>query len=79
MEYYTSTLSLDTSMFVKRLVNPPLVENYKEYKNVGHDLESINKDYVEPEARTSGSKKPFLLTIPEEEHSNELKNMVKMV
>ena len=79
MEYYTSTLSLDTSMFVKRLVNPSLVENYKESKKVVHDLESINKYYVEPEARTSGSKKHFLLTIPEEEHSNELKNMVKMV
>ena len=79
MEYYTSTLSLDTSMFVKRLVNPPLVENYKEAKNVGHDLESINKDYVQPEARTFGSIKPLLLTKPKEEHSNELENMVKMV
>ena len=79
MEYYTSTLSLDTTMFVKRLVKPSLVENYEEAKKVEHDLESINKDYVEQEARTSGSKKHFLLTIPEEEHSNELKNMVQMV
>ena len=79
MEYYTSTLSLDTTMFVKRLVKPSLVENYEEAKKVEHDLESINKYYVEPEARTFGSKKPLLLTKPKEEHSNELENMVKIV
>ena len=66
-------------MFVKRLVKPSLVENYEEAKKVEDDLESINKYYVEPEARTFGSKKPFLLTKPKEEHSNELENMVKMV
>ena len=66
-------------MFVKRSVKPSLVENYEEAKKVEHDLESINKDYVEPEASTFGSKKPLLLTKTKEEHSNELENMVKMV
>ena len=79
MEYYTSTLSIDTSMLVKKLLKPSLVENYKEDKKVEHDLESINKDYVELEVRTFGIKKPLLLTKPKEEHSNELENMVKMV
>jgi len=66
-------------MFVKRLVKPLFVENYEEAKKVEHDLESINKCYVELEARTFGSIKPLLLTKPKEEHSNELENMVKMV
>ena len=66
-------------MFVKRLVKPSFVENYEEAKKVEHDIESINKYYVELEERTFGSKKPLLLTKPKEEHSNELENMVKMV
>ena len=66
-------------MFVKMLVNPSLVETYEEAKNVEPKLESINKHYVEQEARTFGTKKPLLLTRTKEEHSNELENVVKIV
>ena len=43
MEYYTSTLSPDIAMFVKRSTNPSLVETYEESKKVENELESINK------------------------------------
>ena len=46
MEYYTSTLSPDIEMFVKRSVKPSLVETYEE-----DELESINKHSAEPEIK----------------------------
>ena len=79
MEYYTSKLSPNIEMFVKRSVKPSLVETYEEAKKVEVELESINKHSVEPEIRTFGIKKPLLLTRPKDEHSNELENVVKMV
>ena len=66
-------------MFVKREINPTLVENYKESNGVQADLDSIVKHTSEPEGKTTASKKPLLLTRPKEEHSNELKNAMKMV
>ena len=38
MEYYTSLLSPDIVMFVKRSINPSLVETYEEYKKVQVEL-----------------------------------------
>ena len=43
MEYYTSTLSLNIEMFIKRELKPYLVETYEEAKKVEAELESINK------------------------------------
>ena len=79
MEYYTSAISRYIAMFVKRSVNPSLLENYEEAIKVLAELESINKHSVEPDIRTFGCSKPLLLTRPKEEHSNELEGVVKMV
>ena len=43
MECYTSALSPDIAMFVKRSVKPSLVETYEEDNKVEAELESINK------------------------------------
>ena len=79
IEYYTSALSPDIAMFVKRSVKPILVETYDEVVKIEVELESINKHSVEPEIRNFGSKKHLLLTRPKEEHSNYLESVVKMV
>ena len=34
IEYYTSALGPDLAMFVRRSVNPTLVETYEEYEKV---------------------------------------------
>ena len=69
MEYYTSALSLDIAMFVKRLVKTFLVETYEEANKVEDELESINKHSTDPEIKTFIGKNPLLLTRPKEEHS----------
>ena len=79
MEYYTPTLSPDITMFVKRAVNPSLVETYEEARKVEAKLESIKKQTIESDTRTFSSKKPLLLTRTKEERSSELENVVKMV
>ena len=79
IEYYTSTLCPSIAMFVKRPINPSLVETYEEENKVEAELESINKHTAEPNVRSFSSKKPFLLTRPKEENSSELENVVKMV
>ena len=43
MEYYTSALSPDIEMFVKRSINPSLVETNEEAKKLEVELENINK------------------------------------
>ena len=43
MEYLTSTLSPDITMFVKRSVKPSLVQTYEEAKKIEAELESIKK------------------------------------
>ena len=78
-KYYTSTLSPNIAMFVKRSINTSLVETYEEAKNVEVELESIHKHTAKSDGRTFSSKKPLLLTRPKEEHSSELENIVKMV
>ena len=77
MEYFTSTLSPDITMFVKRSVKPYLIENYEEAKKVKDELESINKQTTEPNTKTFSSKKPLLLTKPKEERSNELEKSIQ--
>ena len=67
MEYFTSTLSLDITMFVKRSVKPSLIENYEESKKVKDELEIINKQTAEPDTKTFSCKKPLFLTKPKEE------------
>ena len=79
MEYYTSTLSPNIEMFIKRELKPYLVETYEEFKKVEAELGSINKHTTESYTRTFSSKKPLFPTRPKEEHSNELENVVKMV
>ena len=66
-------------MFVKRSVNPSLVETYEEENKLEVELECIKKHIVEPDVRNFGSKKPLLFTRPKEEFSNELEGVVKMV
>ena len=41
--FYSSTLSPEIAMFVKRSVKPSLLETYEEAKMVEEELESINK------------------------------------
>ena len=64
IKYYTSKLSPEIEMFVKRSVNPTLVENYEEAVNIEDGNESIDKHSIEPEIRNFRSKKPLLLTRP---------------
>ena len=66
-------------MFLKRSVNPFLVETYEEDVNIEAEIESTNKHSKELEIRNFGSKKPLLLTKPKDEHSHELESVVKMV
>ena len=43
IEYYSSKLSVEIEMFVKRSMKPSLLETYEEAKKVEEELESINK------------------------------------
>ena len=43
IECYTSALSSDIAMFVKRSVKPSLAETYEETKNIEAELEIVNK------------------------------------
>ena len=43
IEYYSSTLSPEIAMFVKRSVKPSLLETYEEAKKVEEELKSISK------------------------------------
>ena len=43
IQYYTSALGLDLAMFVKRSVNPTLVETYEEAEKVEAEMESIDQ------------------------------------
>ena len=43
MGYYSSALSPEIAMFVKRSVKPSLLETYEEAKKVEEELKSINK------------------------------------
>ena len=78
MEYYSSALSPEIAMFVKRSVKPSLLETYEEAKKVEEELESIHKQPVDLDVKTF-NKNPLLLTNPKEERPNELDNVVKMV
>ena len=79
IEYYTTSLDPPIAMFVKRAVKTTLVEKYEEAKKVEADLDSIARHTLEPNLKHTTSKRHLLLTKPKEEHSNELKNVVKMV
>ena len=79
IEYYTSSLCPSIAMFVKRSVNPYLVETYEEANKIEVELNIINKNTAKPEVKTFRSKKRLLLTRPKEEYSSELENVVKMV
>ena len=76
IEYYSSALSLEIAMFVKRSVKPSLLETYEEAKKVEEELESINKQSANSDT-IFFIKKPLLLTKPKEERSNELENVVR--
>ena len=78
IEYYSSALSPEIVMSVKRSVKPSLLERYEEAKKVEEELESINKQSADSDTKTF-NKNPLLRTKPKEEHSNELENVVKMV
>ena len=56
IEYYTSALGPDLSMFAKRLVRPTLVETYEEAKKVEAELESIEHYPMQTDERTYGKK-----------------------
>ena len=79
VEYYTTTLSPQLEMLMKRAVKLTLVENFEEAIKVEADVDSIAKHTSEPEVKTFSGKNHLLLTRPKEEHSNELENVVKMV
>ena len=48
-EYYTSSRGPNITMFVKRSVNPSLVETYEEAEKIEVELESVNKYSIELE------------------------------
>ena len=79
VEYYTTALSPQLEMFVKRVVKLTQVENFEEAIKLEADLDSIERHTSKPEVNTFSGKKPLLLTRPKEEHSNELENVVNMV
>ena len=56
VEYYTTTLYPPIPMFVKRAINPTLVENYEESNRVEDDLDSIARHSSEPGVKTTSSK-----------------------
>ena len=78
VEYYATTLYLPIAMFVKRSGKVTLVENYEEAKTIEEDMDSIERNTLEPDLKHSKRKIPLLLTKPKQEHSNELDNVVKM-
>ena len=63
IEYYSSALSPEIAMFVKRSVKHLLLETYEEAKKVEEELESINKQYGDSNTRTF-NKKALLLSKP---------------
>ena len=67
VEYYTSALFPNITMFFKRAVKLTLVENYAEENKVEAELETSLA-----EVKTFSGKKPLLLTRPKEEHSIKL-------
>ena len=57
VEYYTTTLSPQLEMFVKREVKLTLVENFEEALKVEVDMDSIAKHTLELEVKTFSGKK----------------------
>ena len=64
IEYYTSALGPDIAMFVKRSVNPTLVETYEEAEKVEAEMESIVNYPTPSEEKTFGNINLLLLTKP---------------
>ena len=62
VEYYTTTISPQLTMYVKRAVKLTLIENFEEFLKVEADLDSIEKHISKPEVKTFSGKKPLLLT-----------------
>ena len=79
IEYCTSTLGPEMTIFTKRSVKATLAATYEEVEKIEVELESINKYPVEPETKTFSNKKPLLLTRPKDERLNELEGVVNMV
>ena len=57
VEYYTTALSPQLAMFVKKAVKLTLVENFEEAIKVEDDLDSIGKHTSKPKVETFSSKK----------------------
>ena len=79
VEYYTTSLYPPIAMFVKRVGKVTLVEKYEETKKIETDLDSIERNTLDPELKHTTSKRHLLLTKPKEEHSNKIDNVVNMV
>ena len=67
IEYYTSALGPNLSMFSKRSVRPTLAETYEEAEKVEAEMGSIENCPIQSEEKTFGNKKPLLLTKPKDE------------
>ena len=67
IEYYTSNLGPDMTMFAKRSIKASLDKIYEESKKIEAEIESINKYLGELETKTFSHKKPMLLTRPKDE------------
>ena len=57
IEYYTSALYPNISMFVKREVNPSLAKTYEEADKVEDEIENINKHTTESKVNNFSGKK----------------------
>ena len=79
VEYYTTTLSPQLEMLMKRAVKLTLVENFEEAIKVEVDLDSISKHTSNLEVKTFSGKKKLLLTKCKLEHLNALENVINMV
>ena len=66
-------------MFTKRSVRPTLVETYEEAKKVEAEMESIEHYPSQSDERNYENKNPLLLTKPNDEWSQDLDGMVKMM
>ena len=78
IEYYTSVLGPDLTMFSKMKVKPTLSETYEEAEKVEAERESI-EDYPEQSGEKTFGKKALLFTKPKEEQSHDFEGMVKMM
>ena len=78
IEYYTSALGPELSMFAKMKAKPTLIENYEEAERVEAKRESV-EDYPDLPGEKTADRRVLVLSKPREEHSQEYQRMMTML